>query len=82
MEVDPSRDVPSVLKVTRQSDTPAIFTNQVSNYLKSITGRWLDDQAAVLTEIAFKNVGDVESEHVKWLRRNVKGRLAVGKRRR
>ena len=60
MEVDPSRDVPGVVKVTRESDTPAVFTNQVSNYLKEITGRWLDDQAAVLTEIAFEAIGDVE----------------------
>jgi len=37
--------------------------------LKEITGRWLDDQAAVLTEIAFEAIGDVESERVKWLRR-------------
>jgi hypothetical protein len=79
MEVDPSRDVPGVVKVTRESDTPAVFTNQVSNYLKEITGRWLDDQAAVLTEIAFEAIGDVESERVKWLRRKVKRNIAVGK---
>jgi hypothetical protein len=79
MEVDPSRDVPRVVKVTRESDTPAVFTNQVSNYLKEITGRWLDDQAAVLTEIAFEEIGDVESERVKWLRRKVKRTSAVGK---
>jgi hypothetical protein len=71
--------VPGVVKVTRESDTPAVFTNQVSNYLKEITGRWLDDQAAVLTEIAFEAIGDVESERVKWLRRKVKRNIAVGK---
>jgi hypothetical protein len=79
MEVDPSRDVPGVVKVTRESDTPAVFTNQVSNYLKGITGRWLDDQAAVLTEIAFEEIGDVDSERVKWLRRNAKRSPALGK---
>jgi hypothetical protein len=82
MEVDPCRDVPGVVTVTRESDLPAVFTNQVSNYLKDITGRWLDDQAAVLTEIAFKEIGDVESERVKWLRRKVKRSAAVGKPRR
>jgi len=47
--------------------------------LKEITGRWLDDQAAVLIEIAFEAIGDVESERVKWLRRKVKRNIAVGK---
>ena len=51
----------------------------MSNYLKEITGRWLGDQAAVLTEIAFEEIGDVVSERVKWLRRKVKRTSAVGK---
>jgi hypothetical protein len=75
-EVDPSRAVPDVVKVTRESDTPAVFMNQTSNYLKGITGQWLDDQVAVLTEIAFKKIGDVESEQVKRFRRNIKRRSA------
>jgi hypothetical protein len=74
MEVEPSRDLPGVVKVARESDAPAIFMNQLSNYLKEITGRWLDDQVAVLTEIAFEKIGDVESEQVKWLHRNLKRR--------
>ena len=82
MEVEPSRDVPGVVKVSRKSDIYDVFTSQVSNYLKNITGRWLDDQAAVLTEIAFKEIGDVESERVKWVRRKVKRSPAVGKPRR
>lgn len=69
MEVDPSRDIPGVVKVTRKSDAPDVFASQVSNYLKDITGRWLDDDVAVLTEIAFEKIGDVESEQVKWLHR-------------
>jgi hypothetical protein len=81
MEVEPSRDVRGVVKTTRKSDTSAIFTSQVSNYLKDITGRWLDDQAAVLTEIAFEEIGDVESEKVKWVRRKVKRGRAARKRR-
>jgi hypothetical protein len=79
MEVEPSRDVPGVVKVTRKSDAPAVFTSQVSNYLQEITGRWLDDQAAVLTEIAFNDIGDVESEKVKWVRRKVWRSSAVSK---
>jgi hypothetical protein len=79
-EVEPSRDVPGVVKITRQSGTPAVFMNKVSNYLKNITGRWLDDQTAVLTEITFKNIGDVESERVKRLRRKVKRGRPVRKR--
>lgn len=81
MEVDPSRDVRGVVKTTRKSDTSAIFTSQVSNYLKEITGRWLDDQAAVLTEIAFEEIGDVESEKVKWVHRKDKRGPAARKRR-
>jgi hypothetical protein len=81
-EVDPSKDVPGVVKVTRESDTPAVFMSQVSNYLRNITCRWLDDQAAVLTEIAFKKIGDVESERVKWMRRKANRRPAIGKPRR
>ena len=77
-----SRSIPEcfgVVKVTRESDTPAIFANQLNKYLNEITGRWLDDQAALLTEIAFEEIGDVESERVKWLRRKVKRNTAVGK---
>jgi hypothetical protein len=76
-EVEPSREVAGVVRVTREADTPAIFMNQVSNYLKDITGRWLDEQVATLTEIAFEKVGDVDAEHVKCLRRNVRRRPAV-----
>jgi len=79
-EVEPGRDVPGVVKVTRESDTPAIFISQVSSYLKGITGRWLDNQTAVLTEIAFKNIGDVDSERLKRLHRKVKRTRPVRKR--
>ena len=82
MEVEQSRGVPGTVKATRQSNTPAIFMNQLSNYLKGITGQWLDDQVAVLTEIAFEEIGDVESEQVKWLRRNIKRRPSPASARR
>ena len=79
MEVDPKRDVPNVVKVGRQSRTPTIFINQTSNYLKDITGQWMDEQVAVLTEITFERIGDVDPEHVKWLRRKVGHHVPVGK---
>ena len=82
MEVEQSRGVPGTVKATRQSNTPAIFMNQLSNYLKGITGQWLDGQVAVLTEIAFEKIGDVESEQVKWLRRNIKRRPSSASARR
>ena len=79
MEVDPSRDVFGVVKIGRQSDTATIFISQTSYYLKDITGQWMDSQVAALTEMAFKKIGDVDYEHVKWLRRNTKRRVTVGK---
>ena len=78
-EVAPSRDVSGVVKIGRQSEATAIFISQASNYLKDITGRWMDDQVAVLTEMAFTKIGDVGTEHVKWLRRNIKRRVGVSK---
>lgn len=78
-EVDPTRVVPGVVKVGRQSHTPTIFISQTSNYLKDITGRWMDSQTALLTEMAFKRIGDVDPEHVKWLRRKVGRCVSVGK---
>jgi hypothetical protein len=76
-EVEPIQDVPGVVKVSRESDAPAIFMSQVSHYLKEITGRWLDPQVAVLTEIAFKDVGDVDVEQVERARRNRRRLAAV-----
>jgi hypothetical protein len=76
-EVEPIQDVPGVVKVSRESDASAIFRSQVSHYLKESTGRWLDPQVAVLTEIAFKNIGDVDVEQVERARRNRRRPAAV-----
>jgi hypothetical protein len=51
--VEPSRNVPGVLKFSRKAQPHMIFMSSVGNYLKEITGRWLDEEVAVLAEIAF-----------------------------
>ena len=43
------------------------FTSMVSNDLKRITGRWLDEDVAVLAEIAL-NDRDITDDQVRWAR--------------
>ena len=50
----------------------------LSNDLKGITGRWLDQEVAVLTQIAFGDP-DFDKEQVFWVRRRVNRSKAVGK---
>jgi hypothetical protein len=73
-EVEPSRNVPGVLKFSRQSQPHMIFMSEVSNDLKGITGRWLDEEVAVLAEIAFNWPDVIEPEAVRWARRQGPGR--------
>jgi hypothetical protein len=73
-EVEPSRNVPGVLKFGRQSQSHMIFMNMVSNDLKGITGRWLDEEVAVLAEIAFDWPDVIDLEAVRWARRQGPGR--------
>ena len=68
-EVEPSRNVPGVLKFGRQSQPHMIFMSEVSNELKGITGRWLDEEVAVLAEIAFDWPDVIDLEAVRWARR-------------
>jgi hypothetical protein len=51
-----------------------IFMNMVSNDLKGITGRWLDEEVAVLAEIAFDWPDVIDLEAVRWARRQGPGR--------
>jgi hypothetical protein len=51
--VEPSRNLPSILKFSRQSKAHTVFMSMVGNDLKQITGLWLDEEVGVLTEIAF-----------------------------
>jgi hypothetical protein len=73
-EVEPSRNVPGVLKFGRQSQPHMIFMSMVGNDLKGITGRWLDEEVAVLAEIAFDWPDVIDLEAVRWARRQRPGR--------
>jgi hypothetical protein len=72
--VEPSRNVPGVLKFSRQARSHTIFMSSVSNYLKGITGRWLDKEVGVLTEIAFDLPDHIDPEEVRGARRQGPGR--------
>lgn len=75
--VEPSRNVPGVLKFGRQSQAHMIFMSMVSNDLKRSTGRWLDEKVGVLAEIAFGARDIIDPEAVRWVRRHRnKGRPA------
>jgi hypothetical protein len=58
-----------VLKFGRQSRPHMIFMSMVSNDLKAITGRWLDEQVGVLAEIAFDSRDIIDPDAVRWVRR-------------
>jgi hypothetical protein len=68
-EVEPSRNVPGVLKFSHKSEPHMIFMSMVSNDLKGETGSWLDEEVAVLAEIAFDWPDAIEPEAVRWARR-------------
>src|SRR6476646_3026386 len=44
---------PTACPAIRKAQPHMIFMSMVSNDLKGITGRWLDEEVAVLAEIAF-----------------------------
>jgi hypothetical protein len=71
-EVEPSRNLPGVLKFGRQSRPHMIFISMVSNDLKNITGRWLDAEVGVLAGIAFGSRDIIDPEAVRWVRRQRK----------
>jgi hypothetical protein len=77
--VEPRRNMTGVLKFGRQSQPHAIFISSVSNDLKKITRRWLDEEVGVLAEIAFDSRDIIDPEAVRWARRQSparkKGRL-------
>jgi hypothetical protein len=74
-----SRNLPGVIKWTRESRPHHVFISQLSNNLRGITGRWLDYEVAVLTEIAFDEP-EIDSDQVIWVRRGVKRSRPVRKR--
>jgi hypothetical protein len=76
-EVEPSRNVPGVLKFSRKAQPHMIFMSMVSNDLKGITGRWCDEEVAVLAEIAFDWPDAIDLEAVRWVRRQRLGKKVV-----
>ena len=54
-----------------------IFISMVSNYLKGITGRWLDEEVGVLTEVAFDSRDIIDPEAVRRVRRRPRQKKAV-----
>src|SRR4029077_14308900 len=65
-----SQNEGSGIKWSRQSKPIHVFMRHVSDDLKGITGRWLDHEVAVLTEIAFDEF--VDDDQVNWVRRGIK----------
>jgi hypothetical protein len=76
-EVEPSRNLPGVLKFSRKAQPHMIFMSMVSNDLKGITGRWCDEEVAVLAEIAFDRPDAIDLEAVRWVRRQRPGKKVV-----
>jgi len=75
--VEPRRNMPGVLKFGRQSQPHMILISMVSNYLKGITGRWLDEEVGVLTEVAFDSRDIIDPEAVRRVRRRPRQKKAV-----
>ena len=67
------------MKWTRQSKPIHVFMSLLSNDLKGITGKWLDYEVAVLTEIAFDKP-EIDAENVIWVRRPAKRNTKASKR--
>jgi hypothetical protein len=67
--VEPRRNMTGVLKFGRQSQPYMIFISSVSNDLKKIARRWLDEEVGVLAEIAFDSRDIIDPEAVRWARR-------------
>jgi hypothetical protein len=59
------------MKWTRQSKPIHVFMSLLSNDLKGITGKWLNYEVAVLTEIAFDKL-EIDADKVIWARRGAK----------
>lgn len=64
---------------TRQSEPMHVFMKQLSTDLNGITGKWLDYEVSVLTEIAFDKL-EIDADKVIWARRGAKRNTNAGKR--
>jgi hypothetical protein len=67
------------LKWTRLSKPTHVFMSLLSNDLKGITGKWLDYEVSVLTEIAFDEF-EIDADKVIWARRGVRRNTKASKR--
>jgi hypothetical protein len=56
--------------------------SMVGNDLKGLTGRWLDEEVAVLTEIAFDSPDVIDTDAARWARRQRAARKTGRKARR
>jgi hypothetical protein len=65
------------LQWTRESRPAQVFMSFLSKDLKGITGKWLDYEVAVLTEVAF-NEPEIDTDKVLWARRRVKRSTGKG----
>jgi len=85
-EADVSWTTPGQIRVSRSNRDRlrVAFTSMVSNDLHRITGRWLDEEVAVLAEIAL-NARDITTKQVRWARQPARGgrseRIITGNRR-
>jgi hypothetical protein len=80
--VEPTRNIPGVLKFSRESKPHMVFMSMVGNDLKGLTGRWLDEEVAVLTEIAFDSPDVIGTDAARWARRQRAATKTVRKARR
>ena len=71
--VEPSRNLPGILKFNRKSKPDKIFLSMVGNDVKKITGLWLDVEVGVLAEIAFASPDVVDAEAARRVRRRKNG---------
>jgi hypothetical protein len=62
---------------TRQSKPPQVYMRFLSNDLKELSGKWLDYEVAVLTEIAFGL--EIDIDQVIWARRGAKRKRRANK---
>jgi hypothetical protein len=67
-QVEVRRNLPGVLRVSRESKPEAIFMSMVGNHLNGVTGRWLDKEVAALADSAFDTPEPIEPEAARWAR--------------
>jgi hypothetical protein len=65
-----SWNMPGVVKWTHKSRPIHIFASSLSNILRDLAGRWLDNEVAILAQIAFDDT-DFDKDQVFWIRRAI-----------